>query len=124
MMPVFWMVFGCVISLAALSAFVVEPGHRAAAWAGMGGPLLAVAGTLMVISRTSVRSPERVTAVMVHAFLFKIVFFLGYVTVAIRVLSLDPLPFVVSFTGYFIVLYAAAALWLQRRFVRSLSQAR
>ena len=124
MMPVFWMVFGCMVSLVALSAFVDEPGHRAAAWAGMGGPLLAVAATLVVISRTSVRSPERMNAVMVHAFFVKIVFFLGYVTVAIRVLSLDPLPFVVSFTGYFIALYVAAALWLQRRFVRSLHQAR
>jgi hypothetical protein len=53
---------------------------------------------------------------MIAAFAGKLVFFLAYVTVMIRVLSLRPVPFVGSFTTYFIVLYFVAALHLRRMF--------
>jgi hypothetical protein len=52
------------------------------------------------------------------------VFFLGYVSLALRVFALEPVPFVVSFTAYFLALYAAVAVLLQRRLARTFRQAR
>ena len=44
------------------------------------------------------------------------VFFGVYVTVMLKVLALRPLPFVVSFTAYFIALHVIEALCLRRLF--------
>jgi hypothetical protein len=123
-MVVIALTVGSVASMAVVSAVLVEPDQRAAAWAGMTGPLLAATATLLLVQRTSARAPERVTAMMVHAFAAKVVFFLAYVVLALRVLDLDAMPFAVSFTVYFVALYGAVAVWLQRRFIASLPHAR
>ena len=83
---------------------------------GMIGPLAAVCATWVLAERTYRQRPEALTAVMIGAFAGKLVFFLLYVTVMIRVLSLRPIPFVGSFTTYFIVLYFVTALHLRRLF--------
>lgn len=111
-------------SLAVLSVLLLEADQRPAAWAGMIGPLLAATATLMLVQRTSARAPERVTAVMLHAFAAKIVFFLLYVVLALRVLAFDAMPFVASFTISFVTLHGVVAVWLQRRFIAGLHQAR
>jgi F0F1-type ATP synthase assembly protein I len=115
---------GSVASMAVLSAMLLETDQRAAAWAGMIGPLLAATATLLLLQRTSARAPDRVTSTMMHAFAAKIVFFLAYVVLALRVLELDAMPFVVSFTVYFVALHGAVAVWLQRRFIASLPHPR
>jgi hypothetical protein len=56
---------------------------------------------------------------MVAAFAGKLVFFGVYVTIMLRVLAVRPLPFVVSFTTYFIALHLFEALCLQRLFAGS-----
>jgi hypothetical protein len=48
-----------------------------------------------------------------------LVFFGAYVTVMLKVLLLSPLPFVVSFTTYFIALHVFEAVCLQRLFGRA-----
>ena len=111
-------------SLAVLSVLFLEADQRPAAWAGMLGPLLAATATVLLVQRTSARAPERVTTAMLHAFAAKIVFVLLYVVLALRVFALDALPFVASFTIAFVTLYGVVAVWLQRRFVAGLPQAR
>ena len=56
------------------------------------------------VARTHAAAPERLTGVMMTGFALKMVFFGVYVVVMLRVLALRPVPFVVSFTGYFIAL--------------------
>jgi hypothetical protein len=85
---------------------------------GMAGPLLATVGTWLAIAVTHSRAPGQLNSVMVAGFALKAVFFGAYVVVMLRGLDLRPVPFVVSFTGYFIVLYAMEALFL-RRLLRS-----
>jgi hypothetical protein len=53
---------------------------------------------------------------MIAAFAFKLVFFGFYVGLMIRVVALRPLPFIASFTGYFVGLYLMEALYLRRLF--------
>jgi len=113
--PVWWMV-----GLSGLSwlvaAALLAPQARIEVLYGMLGPLAMVTGSWILMERAYRRDPERLTAVMVAAFVGKLVFFGAYVTVMLRVLSLRPRTFVASFTGYFIALYLIEALYLRRLF--------
>jgi hypothetical protein len=83
---------------------------------GMIGPLVGVGGSWVVVERTYRRNPQAVTALMIGAFGFKLVFFGAYVAVMLRVVSLRPVPFVSSFVSYFSGLYVVEALYLRRLF--------
>ena len=78
---------------------------------------MVVSVTWMLTERVYKANPERLTSVMISAFAGKLVFFGAYVGLAIGVLGVQPVPFVVSFTGYFIALHMIEALWLKRLFV-------
>ena len=83
---------------------------------GMLGPLV-VGGTSWVLAkRTYARDPRALTALMVAGFAFKMVFFGAYVAVMLRVLGMRPVPFVVSFSSYFIALHLVEAVFLRRLF--------
>jgi hypothetical protein len=86
---------------------------------GMLGPMVSVCATWVAIRRAHRTSPERLTAVMVTGFAVKMLFYGGYVAVMLRGLQLRPLPFVASFTAYFIALYAMEALFLRRLIVET-----
>jgi hypothetical protein len=53
---------------------------------------------------------------MILAFAGKMVFFGAYVTLALTMFPLRPVPFVISFTSYFIALHVTEAIWLRRLF--------
>jgi len=91
---------------------------------GMLGPLAAATMSWMLAERKYQRHPEALTTLMIVAFGVKLVFFAAYVAVMLRVLSLKPLPFIVSFTVYFIVLHLIEALFLRRLFWRGMGTSR
>ena len=115
MKPVWWMVGSSVISWVATTALV---GTRIGVdvLLGMIGPLMVASATWVLMEWTFRRNPKRLTSVMVMAFAGKILFFGAYVAVMLKVLSLRPVPFVASFTGYFIALHLIEALCLRRLF--------
>lgn len=82
--------------------------------AGMLGPLVVTAGSWILTERIHRRKPGQLTAVMIAAFGAKLVFFGAYVAVMLKVVAVRPVPFVVSFTSYFIALHVAEAVSLQR----------
>lgn len=81
---------------------------------GMLGPLVSACATWVAVHRTHRAAPDRLMAVLLTGFAVKMLFFGAYVAVMLRVLMLRPVPFVVSFTAYFIALYAMEALFLKR----------
>lgn len=81
---------------------------------GILGPLLVVGASWPVMVRTFRRDPTRLTSVMMAAFGAKMAFFAAYVTVAMAVFAVSPVPFVTSFVASFVVLYAAEAVALRR----------
>jgi len=83
---------------------------------GMLGPLVAATGTWVLAERIYRQRVEALTTVMATAFVAKIVFFGAYIAVMILLLRFRPVPFVVSFTSYFIALYLMEALYLRRLF--------
>jgi len=115
MKPAWWMVGAALGSWLAVAAV---PGVESDVEVlfGMIAPLAGAVATWVLVTRTFARRPEQLTPLMVAAFGGKLVFFGAYVTVMLGVLSLRPLPFVISFTVYFIALHLFEALCLQRLF--------
>jgi hypothetical protein len=115
MKPLWWMVGG---SVASWLLIAVTPGLDSdrEVLLGMLAPLAGAVATWVIVARTYPSRPHRLTALMVAGFAAKLVFFGVYVTVMLTVLSLRPLPFVISFTTYFIGLHFFEALCLQRFF--------
>jgi hypothetical protein len=117
MKPVWWMVGSAVLSWLAVAAIPGVDSEREMLF-GMLAPLAGAVGTWVLVARTYASTPERLTSRMVAAFGGKLLFFGAYVTVMLTVVSLRPLPFVISFTTYFIALHMFEALCLQRLFRR------
>ena len=115
MKPAWWMIGAAIGSWLAVA---LVPGIESDVelLLGMIAPLAGAVATWVLVTRTYARRPEQLTPLMVAAFGGKLVFFGAYVTVMLGMLSLRPLPFVISFTAYFIALHLFEALCLQRLF--------
>jgi hypothetical protein len=115
MKVVSWMAAASVISWLVVAWLAGAEVGTGVLW-GMMGPLAATSGSWVLAERTYRRHPESLTSLMAAGFAGKVVFFGAYVAVMLRVLLVRPVPFVVSFTGYFIALYVTEAFCLQRLF--------
>ena len=115
MKAVGWMVGASTMSWVAVS-LLVGWGFAREILLGMVGPLVAASVTWVMTERAYERDPERVTALMFKAFAAKMVLFAAYVVIALKALTLRPVPFVASFTTYFIALHLTEALYLRRLF--------
>jgi len=115
MKPVAWT--GTVSLASALLAIAIA-GRRSATEVllGMLAPLAAASVSWVLTERTFRRDPQRLSGLMIYAFGAKMLFFGAYVAVMLNVVAVRPVPFVVSFTGYFIALYLTEALLMRRLF--------
>jgi hypothetical protein len=100
-----------------VSAALLGAWFGRAVWLGMLGPLLVVSTTWALTERVYRSHPERLTSVMITAFAGKLIFFGAYVGLVIGVMGVQPVPFALSFAGYFIALHMTEALLLKRLFV-------
>jgi hypothetical protein len=110
-------VLGALASLLVVVLLVDRETGRAAA-AGMAGPLVAVVVSWVVTERAHRRGAAAVFPVMIRSFVWKVVFFGAYVAAALTLADTAPVPFVVSFTSYFVALYFVQAMLLQRLVTR------
>jgi len=113
MAPVWWMAGVTVGAWLAVTAGTANRWHPELLL-GLAGPLVSAVATWIAIDRAYRAAPERLTGVMSVAFLAKMVFFAAYVIGSVRVLEARPVPFVSSFTAFFIALYAMEAWFLRR----------
>jgi hypothetical protein len=88
------------------------------------GPLAAAVGSWLVIERTMRRDPTQVTPLMMKLFAGKMLFFGLYLVLAVVSAGMRPVPFMVSFTSAFVMLYLIEALYLQRLFADGLRASR
>jgi len=115
MRVVAWMVAASVVSWLAI-ATLVDARVRTATLFGMIGPLGVAVASWLMAERAWRRNPASLTPMMITAFAGKMVFFGAYVTVMLKGMSVAPIPFVVSFAGYFIALHLGEALALKAMF--------
>jgi hypothetical protein len=104
------------LASAALAIAIVGRHVGAEVLLGMVAPLGAAGGSWVLTERTFRSRPEQLTGLMIGAFGAKMLFFGVYVAVMVSLVGLRPVPFVVSFTSYFIALYSAEALLMRRLF--------
>jgi hypothetical protein len=83
---------------------------------GMLGPMAAVLVSWVVVRRAYVANPAGLMGVFVAGIAIKLLFFAMYAVVMLRVLDLRPIPFVASFTCYFVALHNLEALFMRRLF--------
>ena len=95
------------------------PDWQMAVWLGMFGPLVATLCSMMLLERSFRKHPERLMNVMIGAFGAKMLFFGGYIAMAVKAGWVRTVPFAVCFTGYFLALHIIEA-WRLRRLVASL----
>jgi hypothetical protein len=106
------------VSLGAAATAIAVAGRAFSAdvLLGMLAPLAATAVSWVLIERTFKRDPRQLTGLMIGAFGAKMLFFGAYVAVMFTVIGVHPVPFIASFTGYFIALYLTEALLMRRMF--------
>ena len=78
-------------------------------WWGMVGPLAAATVSWIAAERVYQRDPASLTRVTTLGFAAMLLFFAAYTILMLRALSLRPVPFIASFTGYFVALHAVEA---------------
>ena len=110
-----WMAAASAVA-AALAIAAAGRGLAAEVLLGMMAPLAAACVSWVLTERTYRRDPPALTGVMTTAFAVKMLFFGVYVAVMVKVVGLRPMPFVVSFTAFFIALYLTEALLMRRLF--------
>ena len=115
MKPLWLMTAVSLVTAMAIAALPGVDGDREVLF-GMLAPLAGAALTWILAARLFPAHPERLTSMMMAAFGGKLVFFGAYVAVMLKVLQLEPMPFVASFTGYFVTLHIIEALYLQKLF--------
>ena len=115
MKPVVIMVVASFATWLVATAFI-QPQTSIEVLFGMLGPLAAVSATWVLAEWIYRHRPAEMTSLMLAAFLLKAIFFAGYVVIMLRIAGFRPIPFVGSFTGYFIGLYLIEALYLKRMF--------
>ena len=115
MKTVTWMIGASTLSSLAAAAALGSTTGNAVVF-GMLGPLATAIVTFVLVEKTYRSSPERLTSLMVAGFAGKMMFFGAYVTVMLKLLSLPPVPFIASFTTYFIGLHMMEALHLRNLF--------
>jgi hypothetical protein len=81
---------------------------------GMLAPTAVTSGEWVVTERRFREAPESVSALMLQMFLLKAVLFAAYLAIVLVVSRVDAVPFVVSFVGFFLVLFVIEAAGLHR----------
>jgi hypothetical protein len=109
---VWWMLAGSIISAIALT-LLTGVSTRLEIWLGMLGPLLSAIASWIVMERRHHQRPQGMTRLLIKAFAAKMIFFGIYIAVFIGIGLVRPIPFVLSFAGYYIALHTVEAIGLR-----------
>ena len=112
-MKLTWTLVAVCVTSCGLGAVVLAPGAAAAVLFGMAAPLVVGVATIALVDQTARTDILQLTARMTKAFITKMVFYPVYVVVVIKVLAIDPVPFAISFTVYFVALQITEALYFK-----------
>jgi hypothetical protein len=80
----------------------------------MFGPAFAVVSAWLIVERTYRKNPNQLTGVQARLFLAKMLFFGAYVAGVLGTGLARPLPFMATFSAYFVLLYGIHAVALHR----------
>ena len=109
---VVWMLAGSIISVIAITML---PGVsvRLEIWLGMLGPLISAIASWIAMERQYRQKPKSMTRLLIKAFAAKMIFFGMYIAFFLVMDLVRPIPFVISFAGYYIALHLVEAIGLR-----------
>lgn len=81
---------------------------------GMIAPLIVGTISIQLSKNVFKKSPQKLTASLTKSFFMKMIFFAAYFIIILSFYTFEPIPFVVSFTGFFILFYIIEAVFLQK----------
>ncbi|NQT98286.1 MAG: hypothetical protein HQ562_11145 [Candidatus Marinimicrobia bacterium] len=105
----------CLGSWGLLSGLIPQPVAVEIFW-GMLGPWLVGIVTILLAQHIFRQKPQDLTKLMITSFFGKMLFYGVYISLLILFGSIETVPFVISFTVYFIVLHIIEALYFQSIF--------
>jgi hypothetical protein len=107
-----WMLAGSILSAIVLTML---PGvsTRREIWLGMLGPLISAVASWIVMERQHRLQPQGMTRLLIKAFAAKMIFFGIYIAFILIIELVRPIPFVISFAGYYIALHIVEAIGLR-----------
>lgn len=120
-MKLIWTLVAVCVTSCGLGAVVLAPSAAAAVLLGMVAPLAVGTATIALVDQTARTDILQLTTRMTKAFIAKMVFYPVYVVVVIKVLAIDPVPFAISFTLYFVALQITEALYFKALFAKTTS---
>jgi hypothetical protein len=110
---VWWMLAGSVLSSLVLTILLgLKTGFEICL--GMLGPLAAAIASWVATEWQHKRRPAALTGLLVKAFAAKMIFFALYISVLISLRLVRPVPFAISFLGFFLLLHVMEAIGLRR----------
>lgn len=84
---------------------------------GMIAPLIIGVVSVLYISYIQKKSQEKLTNILLKAFMGKMIFYGAYFIYIFTFYTFTPIPFILSFVGYFITLHVCEALFLKSIFL-------
>lgn len=92
------------------------PGYKSEIFLGMILPLLIGIYSISVNKYIYNKTPEKLTRAMVINFFLKLIIYGLYIAILLGFYTFREVPFIVSFVGFFIVLYGIEAYYLRKLF--------
>lgn len=102
------------LGLAGLISGLMYPQYVNEIFLGMISPLIIGIISIQVSKNVFQKSPEKLTASLTKSFLIKMVLYALYFIVILSFYNFEPIPFIISFTGFFILFYVIEAIFLQK----------
>lgn len=113
-MNALWWVLGVAVTVGVgVSVFVNGP-EGGAVLLGVAGPVAASGASWTLTTRTWARDKAALLPWMLRAFAAKVLFFVAYVVVMLKVVGARPVPFILSLTVTFFATHLAEAYCLRR----------
>jgi len=104
------------LGISGIVSGILYPQYINEIFLGMVAPLLVTILSISFIKRTYFILPEKVTETITKSFLVKMILFGLYFVIILSFYAFEPIPFVSSFTGFFILFYIIEAVFLQKLF--------
>ena len=104
------------LGISGLVGGTIYPQYISEIFLGMVAPLLVTVFSIFWIEKVFKTDKEILTATMAKSFFIKMVLFALYFIIILGFYTFEPIPFVISFTGFFILFYVIEAVFLQKLF--------
>jgi len=102
------------LGLSGLVGGTLYPHYVNEIFLGMIAPLLVSLVSIRNSKKVFKDSPQKLTATLTKSFFVKMVVYALYFVLILSFYAFEPIPFVISFTGFFILFYIIEAIFLQQ----------